>query len=149
MCWRDFNHQLNRSFPAIASVEYRSRADRWGGHGEELAAWKDGRTGYSVVDAGMRQLRQEWWMHNRARLVTASFLVKDLYLDWRLGAAHFLEWLLDGDIANNSANWQWVAGTGAHTRPYRVLNPMRQAALRSRRGLRPALRARAGRAHRH
>jgi deoxyribodipyrimidine photo-lyase len=127
VCWRDFNQQLTRSFPAIASEEYRSRGDHWDGDEGTLGAWKDGRTGYPIVDAGMRQLRQEGWMHNRARLITASFLVKDLYLDWRLGAAYFLYWLLDGDIANNSASWQWVAGTGADTRPYRVLSPMRQA----------------------
>jgi deoxyribodipyrimidine photo-lyase len=92
-----------------------------------LAAWKEGRTGYPLVDAGMRQLRAEGWMHNRARLVTASFLVKDLYLDWRLGAAHFFEWLVDGDIASNAGNWQWVAGTGNDSRPNRVFNPVRQA----------------------
>lgn len=118
---------FTQSFPAIASEEYRSRGDAWDGDEGTLGAWKDGRTGYPIVDAGMRQLRKEGWMHNRARLITASFLVKDLYLDWRLGAAYFLDWLLDGDIANNSANWQWVAGTGADTRPYRVLSPMRQA----------------------
>ena len=93
----------------------------------DLAAWKTGRTGYPIVDAGMRQLQHEGWMHNRARLITASFLTKDLYLDWRSGARHFLDWLVDGDIANNSGNWQWVAGTGNDTRPHRVLNPMRQA----------------------
>jgi deoxyribodipyrimidine photo-lyase len=75
----------------------------------------------------MRQLRQEGWMHNRARLVTASFLVKDLYVDWRLGAAHFFDLLVDGDLACNAGNWQWVAGTGNDTRPNRVLNPLRQA----------------------
>ena len=75
----------------------------------------------------MRQLRREGFMHNRARLLTASFLVKDLSIDWRRGAAHFLEWLVDGDIANNSGNWQWVAGTGNDTRPHRMFNPMRQA----------------------
>ena len=76
----------------------------------------------------MRQLQREGWMHNRARLIVASFLVKDLYLDWRAGAQHFLDWLVDGDIANNSGNWQWVAGTGNDTRPNRVFNPVRQAA---------------------
>jgi deoxyribodipyrimidine photo-lyase len=75
----------------------------------------------------MRQLRREGFMHNRARLLTASFLVKDLSIDWRRGAAHFLEWLVDGDIANNSGNWQWVAGTGNDTRPHRMFNPTRQA----------------------
>jgi deoxyribodipyrimidine photo-lyase len=75
----------------------------------------------------MRQLAREGFMHNRARLITASFLTKDLYIDWRLGARHFWDLLLDGDIANNSGNWQWVAGTGNDTRPNRVFNPIRQA----------------------
>ena len=81
---------------------------------------------YPIVDAGMRQL-QRGWMHNRARLITASFLTKDLRLNGRLGAQHFLDWLVDGDIANNSSNWQWVAGTGNDTRPHCILNPIRQA----------------------
>lgn len=127
VCWRDFNQQLTQEFPAMGQQEYRSRGDRWSHDQGDFDAWQKGRTGYPIVDAGMRQLRQEGWMHNRARLITASFLVKDLYVDWRLGAQHFLRWLVDGDIANNSANWQWVAGTGADTRPYRVFNPLRQA----------------------
>ena len=89
--------------------------------------WKEGRTGYPIVDAGMRQLLAEGVMHNRARLVTASFLTKHLYLDWRHGADHFARHLVDGDVANNVGNWQWVAGTGADTRPNRVFNPIRQA----------------------
>jgi deoxyribodipyrimidine photo-lyase len=127
LCWRDFHHQVAAAFPAIARVDYRPRGDRWDDDATALAAWKDGRTGYPLVDAGMRQLRAEGWMHNRARLVAASFLVKDLYLDWRLGAAHFLDLLVDGDLANNAGNWQWVAGTGNDTRPNRVFNPVRQA----------------------
>ena len=79
-----------------------------------------------IVDAGMRQLEAEGWMHNRARLITGSFLTKTLQLDWRRGAAHFMSLLVDGDVANNQLNWQWVAGTGTDTRPYRVLNPLRQ-----------------------
>jgi deoxyribodipyrimidine photo-lyase len=75
----------------------------------------------------MRQLREQGWMHNRARLVTASFLVKDLGLDWRLGARHFFDLLVDGDIANNAGNWQWVAGTGNDARPHRMFNPVRQS----------------------
>src|SRR5690606_17953215 len=94
---------------------------------EAFAAWTEGRTGIPIVDAGMRQLRQEGWMHNRARLLTASFLTKHLQVDWRRGADHFFRWLVDGDVANNAANWQWVAGTGADTRPYRIFNPLRQA----------------------
>jgi deoxyribodipyrimidine photo-lyase len=127
LCWRDFHHQVAAAFPAIARVDCRPRGDRWDDDATALAAWKDGRTGYPLVDAGMRQLRAEGWMHNRARLVAASFLVKDLYLDWRLGAAHFLDLLVDGDLANNAGNWQWVAGTGNDTRPNRVFNPVRQA----------------------
>jgi deoxyribodipyrimidine photo-lyase len=127
LCWRDFHHQVTAAFPAIARREYRPRGRRWIRDDAQLARWKEGRTGYPLVDAGMRQLRREGFMHNRARLVTASFLVKSLGLDWRLGAAHFLDLLVDGDIANNSGNWQWVAGTGNDTRPNRVFNPIRQA----------------------
>ena len=74
-----------------------------------MAAWREGRTGYPLVDAAMRQLRHEGWMHNRGRLLVASFLTKTLYVDWRVGARHFLELLVDGDMANNQLNWQWVA----------------------------------------
>jgi deoxyribodipyrimidine photo-lyase len=128
LCWRDFHHQVAAAFPAIAREDYRPRGRRWHDDAEWLAAWKAGRTGYPLVDAGMRQLAAEGWMHNRARLVAASFLVKDLGLDWRLGAAHFLDLLVDGDVVNNAGNWQWVAGTGNDTRPHRVFNPVRQAA---------------------
>jgi deoxyribodipyrimidine photo-lyase len=128
LCWRDFHHQVTAAFPAIAREDYRPRGDRWSDDAPALAAWKEGRTGYPIVDAGMRQLAHEGFMHNRARLITASFLVKDLHLDWRLGAAHFLDLLVDGDVANNAGNWQWVAGTGNDTRPNRVFNPVRQAA---------------------
>ena len=128
LCWRDFYHQVTAAHPRIGRVDYRPRGDIWGDHPDFLAAWKAGRTGYPLVDAGMRQLAAEGFMHNRARLVTASFLVKDLGVDWRLGAAHFLDLLVDGDIANNSGNWQWVAGTGNDTRPNRVFNPVRQGA---------------------
>ena len=127
LCWRDFHHQVTAAFPRIAREDYRPRARRWDDDAELLASWKDGRTGYPLVDAGMRQLREEGWMHNRARLVTASFLVKELRLDWRLGAAHFFDLLVDGDIASNAGNWQWVAGTGNDTRPDRMFNPVRQS----------------------
>ncbi|MFE0427420.1 FAD-binding domain-containing protein, partial [Streptomyces sp. NPDC058953] len=101
--------------------------DRWRDDPKEIDAWREGRTGCPVVDAGMRQLRHEGWMHNRARLLTASYLAKTLYADWRTGAAHFLDLLVDGDMANNQLNWQWVAGTGTDTRPNRILNPLTQA----------------------
>ena len=127
LCWRDFHHQTTFHFPAIARDDLRDRGRTWVDDDEVFAAWAEGRTGLPVVDAGMRQLHREGWMHNRARLLTGSFLTKHLGVDWRRGAAHFLEWLVDGDIANNSANWQWVAGTGADTRSNRIFNPVRQA----------------------
>jgi deoxyribodipyrimidine photo-lyase len=123
MCWRDFYAQILAARPDAAWCDYVARGDRWRDDPDAIVAWKDGRTGYPVVDAGMRQLRQEGWMHNRARLVVASFLTKDLSVDWRVGAQHFLDLLLDGDIANNNLNWQWVAGTGTDTNPHRVFNP--------------------------
>ena len=127
LAWRDFFHQLLAARPETAHEDMRPRGDRWDGDGEALAAWKNGTTGYPIVDAGMRQLLREGYMHNRARLITASFLVHDLHIDWRAGARHFLDWLVDGDVANNAGNWQWVAGTGANPRPRRTLNPLRQA----------------------
>lgn len=127
LAWRDFHHQVLAARPEAAHRDYRSRADAWRDDPQALRAWQEGRTGIPVVDAGMRQLAAEGWMHNRARLIVASFLTKTLYLDWRAGAAHFLRHLLDGDVANNQLNWQWVAGTGNDTRPNRVLNPLRQA----------------------
>ena len=127
LCWRDFHHQLLAAEPRIAREDLHPRRDRWRDDAAALSAWKEGRTGYPLVDAGMRQLLAEGWMPGRARLVTASFLTKHLYVDWRVGAAHFAEHLVDGDVANNVGNWQWVAGTGADTRPNRVFNPSRQA----------------------
>ncbi|MEU3714331.1 cryptochrome/photolyase family protein [Streptomyces catenulae] len=126
LAWRDFHHQVLAARPAAAWREYRTRGDRWRGDGVEAAAWRAGRTGYPVVDAGLRQLRHEGWMHNRARLLAASFLTKTLYVDWRVGARHFLDLLVDGDLADNQLNWQWAAGTGTDTRPNRVLNPVVQ-----------------------
>jgi deoxyribodipyrimidine photo-lyase len=127
LCWRDFHHQLLASDPSTSRRDQRPRGDRWRDDADVRAAWKEGRTGYPIVDAGMRQLLAEGVMHNRARLVTASFLAKHLYEDWRHGADHFARHLVDGDLANNVGNWQWVAGTGADTRPNRVFNPVRQA----------------------
>ncbi|MFE4971643.1 cryptochrome/photolyase family protein [Kitasatospora sp. NPDC056651] len=127
LAWRDFHHQVLAARPDAAHRDYRPRDDHWHRDGREAEAWRQGRTGYPVVDAGMRQLAEEGWMHNRARLLTAGFLAKNLYLDWRIGAAHFLSLLVDGDVADNQLNWQWVAGTGTDTRPNRVPNPLRQA----------------------
>lgn len=130
LAWRDFHHQVLAARPHASADDYRTRHDRWrtgAGADRDVAAWKDGRTGYPIVDAAMRQLRHEGWMHNRGRLLAASFLTKTLYVDWRVGARHFLDLLVDGDVANNQLNWQWVAGTGTDTRPHRVLNPTTQA----------------------
>ncbi|MFF5406680.1 cryptochrome/photolyase family protein [Streptomyces misionensis] len=129
MAWRDFNRQLLAARPDAAARDYRTRRDQWrrGRDAEaDAEAWRQGRTGYPLVDAAMRQLRHEGWMHNRGRLLAASFLTKTLYVDWRVGARYFLHLLVDGDVANNQLNWQWVAGTGTDTRPNRVLNPIAQ-----------------------
>ncbi|MFG2869216.1 cryptochrome/photolyase family protein [Streptomyces sp. NPDC048338] len=129
LCWRDFHHQVLAARPEAAVQDYRTHDDRWRGGSEaeaDLKAWKEGRTGYPVVDAAMRQLAHEGWMHNRGRLLAASFLTKTLYIDWRAGARHFLDLLVDGDVANNQLNWQWMAGTGTDSRPNRVLNPVLQ-----------------------
>jgi deoxyribodipyrimidine photo-lyase len=127
LAWRDFHHQVLAARPDAAHADYRPRGDRWRHDERELDAWREGRTGCPIVDAGMRQLRHEGWMHNRARLLTASYLTKTLYADWRAGAAHFLSLLVDGDVANNQLNWQWSAGTGTDTRPNRILSPAAQA----------------------
>jgi deoxyribodipyrimidine photolyase len=128
LAWRDFFHQVTAAFPAITTRDYRAGRILWRDDDEALDAWRQGRTGVPIVDAGLRQLRQEGWMPNRARLVTASFLCKQLHIDWRLGAQHFMALLTDGDIASNYGNWQWAAGTGNDTRAGRVLSPLRQAA---------------------
>ncbi|MFF7903091.1 cryptochrome/photolyase family protein [Streptomyces sp. NPDC007920] len=130
VAWRDFHRQVLAARPAAASADYRTKHDRWRSERsarEDVEAWRQGRTGYPIVDAAMRQLLYEGWMHNRGRLLTASFLTKTLYVDWRVGARHFLRYLVDGDLANNQLNWQWMAGTGTDTRPNRVLNPVTQA----------------------
>jgi deoxyribodipyrimidine photo-lyase len=127
LCWRDFHHQVLAANPTLPRRDYRPRGDRWSRSQRALEAWQEGLTGYPVVDAAMRQLVAEGFMHNRARMTVASFLTKDLYIDWRQGARHFWDLLSDGDIANNAGNWQWVAGTGNDTRPNRVLSPLRQA----------------------
>ncbi len=126
LCWRDFYLQLLAANPRLAVDDLRPRGDVWRDDPDALAAWRDGKTGVPIVDAGMRQLRAEGWMHNRARLLAGSYLVKHLRMDWRLGAGHFFDFLVDGDLASNSGNWQWVAGTGTDARPNRVFNPVAQ-----------------------
>jgi deoxyribodipyrimidine photo-lyase len=128
LCWRDFYYQVALAFPKLSTEAYRKSGDlEWRDDTDALEHWQDGRTGVPIVDAGMRQLKAEGWMHNRARLITAAFLTKHLGVDWRPGVQWFFRWLLDGDVPNNSGNWQWVAGTGNDSRPYRRFNPIRQA----------------------
>jgi deoxyribodipyrimidine photo-lyase len=134
VAWRDFYAQLLAARPEATRADFRPRGDRWHRSAEELAAWKDGRTGYPIVDAGMRQLHREGWMHNRARLIVAHFLCKTLYIDWREGARHFLDLLVDGDVASNTMNWQWVAGTGTDSRFNRTYNVVNQARRHDPRG---------------
>ncbi|MBV9951975.1 MAG: deoxyribodipyrimidine photo-lyase [Acidimicrobiia bacterium] len=133
LCWRDFYADVlfhrpdsaRRAFnPAMRKMKIDSgkRAD------ERFTKWCDGRTGFPIVDAGMRQLRAEGWMHNRVRMIVASFLVKDLHVDWTRGAAWFMHNLVDGDLASNQHGWQWTAGTGTDPAPYfRVFNPVSQS----------------------
>ncbi|MGE0665454.1 MAG: deoxyribodipyrimidine photo-lyase [Sphingomonadales bacterium] len=130
LLWREFACHLLHHFPAMTHEPLRRefRQFPWDNDDEALRAWQRGATGYPIVDAGMRQLWQTGWMHNRVRMIAASFLVKDLRLDWRLGAAWFLDTLVDADAASNSCGWQWVAGCGTDAAPYfRVFNPALQA----------------------
>ncbi len=127
--WREFAHHLLFHWPELPVRNWRSQFDAfpWTENASGLAAWQRGLTGYPIVDAGMRELWQTGWMHNRVRMIVGSFLVKDLLLPWQAGAAWFWDTLVDADLANNSASWQWVAGCGADAAPYfRVFNPMLQ-----------------------
>jgi deoxyribodipyrimidine photo-lyase len=134
VAWRDFYAQVLAARPDVTTADYRSRGDRWRHSEEELLAWREGRTGYPIVDAGMRQLAREGWMHNRARLIVAYFLCKTLYIDWREGAQHFVDLLVDGDVSSNTMNWQWVAGTGTDSRFNRSYNVVLQARRHDPRG---------------
>ncbi|HSS55719.1 MAG TPA: deoxyribodipyrimidine photo-lyase [Gaiellales bacterium] len=130
LAWREFAHHQLYHHPASAEQPLRPGYGRmpWRDDPTALAAWRRGRTGYALVDAGMRQLWQTGWMHNRARMVAASFLTKHLLIDWRDGARWFWDTLVDADLANNTLGWQWVAGSGADAAPYhRIFNPERQA----------------------
>ncbi len=127
--WRDFSTYLLYHFPRLPDEPLREefREFPWTDDPEGLRAWQRGRTGYPIVDAGMRQLWETGWMHNRVRMIVASFLVKDLLVPWQDGADWFLDTLVDADLANNSASWQWVAGCGTDAAPYfRIFNPVLQ-----------------------
>lgn len=127
LCWRDFHAQVAAAFPDLPRRDYRPRRAGWRDDPQALDAWRAGQTGYPILDAGMRQLAAEGFLHNRARLLVASFLTRELGIHWTAGARHFFDLLVDGDIANNAGNWQWVAGTGNDTRPNRRFNLLRQA----------------------
>jgi len=133
LIWRDFYHQILHHHPRVVGHAFRREYDaiKWehGKHADALfAAWCEGRTGYPIVDAAMHQLNQTGYMHNRLRMVTASFLTKDLGIDWRRGEAYFAEKLNDYDLASNNGGWQWAASTGCDAQPYfRIFNPVSQS----------------------
>lgn len=133
LAWREFYASVLWSWPQSARANFDARMSglpvEEGPEAEALfAAWCEGRTGFPIIDAGMRQLEAEAWMHNRVRMLVASFLVKDLHLDWRRGARHFMHHLVDGDLASNQHGWQWAAGTGTDASPYfRIFNPVTQS----------------------
>ncbi|MFA6266176.1 MAG: deoxyribodipyrimidine photo-lyase [Pseudolabrys sp.] len=127
--WREFAHHMLFHFPKLPDANWRTAFDAypWRDSKRDLKAWQRGMTGYPLVDAGMRELWHTGFMHNRVRMIAASFLIKHLRLDWRLGEAWFWDTLVDADLANNAAGWQWVAGSGADASPYfRIFNPVAQ-----------------------
>lgn len=128
--WREFSNHLLYHLPNLSSENFKKEFDAFPWHTDEAAfqRWQKGLTGYPIVDAGMRELWATGYMHNRVRMIVASFLTKHLLMDWRLGATWFLDTLVDADMANNSASWQWVAGCGADAAPYfRIFNPTLQS----------------------
>ncbi|NTW44932.1 MAG: deoxyribodipyrimidine photo-lyase, partial [Anaerolineaceae bacterium] len=129
LIWREFYQSILYHFPHVLSTAFNPsfRDIQWRNEDQDLQAWKAGMTGYPVVDAGMRQMAATGWMHNRSRMITASFLVKHLLINWQEGERWFMEMLVDGDPAANNGGWQWVAGTGTDAAPYfRIFNPILQ-----------------------
>ncbi len=131
LTWRDFYAHVMVGFPRVSKhkpFKLKTESIPWRDSESDLMAWKTGQTGYPIVDAGMRQLNQTGWMHNRLRMVTAMFLTKNLLIDWRLGEKYFMENLIDGDLAANNGGWQWSASTGTDAVPYfRIFNPFSQS----------------------
>ena len=136
LLWRDFTQNITIQFPDYATEHFRDEFDRFPFRdpatdrqvAAELEAWRKGRTGYPIVDAGMRQLWHTGWMHNRVRMITASFLVKHLLVDWRHGERHFWDTLVDADYGNNAVNWQWIAGSGVDSQQFtRIMAPLGQS----------------------
>jgi deoxyribodipyrimidine photo-lyase len=131
LIWREFYMQVLWHWPQVLDGDFNPEYQnvRWYDAGEEFDAWKEGRTGFPIVDAAMRQLNATGYMHNRLRMIVAMFLTKDLHLHWRLGESYFMQRLVDGEIASNNGGWQWSAGTGADAAPYfRIQNPWTQSA---------------------
>jgi deoxyribodipyrimidine photo-lyase len=131
LAWREFYFAILHHFPQVLDHEFNEnwRGLPWDEPNENFEKWKSGKTGFPIVDAGMRQLLQTGFMHNRVRMITAMFLTKDLHIDWKLGESHFMQHLTDGEIASNNGGWQWSAGTGADAAPYfRIQNPWSQTA---------------------
>ncbi len=129
LIWRDFYMMILANFPHVAHRSFRKEYDHipWRNHEEEFQAWCEGRTGYPIVDAGMRELNHTGFMHNRVRMITASFLTKHLLIDWRWGEAYFAKKLLDFELSSNNGGWQWAAGSGTDAAPYfRIFNPTTQ-----------------------
>jgi deoxyribodipyrimidine photo-lyase len=131
LAWRDFYRQLMEHFPFLSMshpFKQETNALLWRSNEAEFTAWREGKTGFPIIDAAMRQLKQTGWMHNRLRMVTASFFTKLLFADWRKGEAYFMSQLIDGEFAANNGGWQWSASTGCDAAPYfRVFNPTRQS----------------------
>lgn len=130
LIWREFYYHILWRHPHVENQSFQSQYDRmpWDNREDYFQAWKSGLTGFPVVDAGMRQLNETGWMHNRVRMIVASFLTKDLLVDWRWGERFFMEKLLDGDLAPNNGGWQWAASTGCDPQPYfRIFNPILQS----------------------
>jgi deoxyribodipyrimidine photo-lyase len=130
LIWREFFMQILWHKPEVVNHACKQQYDniRWRNNEAEFLRWCKGETGYPIVDAGMRELNETGFMHNRVRMIAGSFLVKDLLIDWRLGEAYFARKLLDFELASNNGNWQWVAGCGCDAAPYfRVFNPDTQA----------------------
>jgi deoxyribodipyrimidine photo-lyase len=130
LCWREFYKHVLAHWPHVESGAYRRAFDalEWDNRQDWFQAWCAGQTGYPIVDAAMRQLNETGWMHNRCRMIVASFLTKDLLIDWRWGERYFMQKLVDGDLAANNGGWQWSAGVGTDPRPLRIFNPATQAA---------------------
>ena len=130
LAWREFYQHCMFFFPELAAGAYREEFKDfpWENDEAKFQAWCEGKTGYPIVDAAMRQLNEIGWMHNRCRMIVASFLTKDLIIDWRWGEKYFLQKLYDGDLSNNNGGWQWSASSGMDPKPLRIFNPASQAA---------------------